>query len=496
MRVHRRQFVIGPAPFLVDEEWTSAPIGEGFHLSYHQALPVAAARDRDGGVWYLLGIAVQTDPKRRAPLDEIASARPQEVDALTSTWAGRWGLFGGGSLRADSGALLSCFYSRSSHEGRLLVSSSAALLETLVDGGDPSPPLRYEVGMDWYPAPASRFAGIRRLLPSQALDLSDEERAVRHRPLVKGEAEASYDETLANVETSLRTAVRNLAASGAPLWLGLTGGYDSRLLLAAMWREGLDFTTFTWDIPGMARTDRVLPPLLARDAGVPHQLIERERFDEERLRTFDAHTALHTVELDRVLYPWGQYAQFPRGAIVIQTTLLEVGALYYHGKLPPQPANIAQSVEQAFGVSEHYPDSAAHREGLRDWAAWIDAHPEPAMDWRDRFYWEQRGAWAGSSFQASDLAEAEFVSPVNHESLMEAVLRIDPSRRRGKRWEVDLAYRMAPFATDHPYYLGGPHRFRRAASAWVHHPSKRRLTIGRVRSLAGRMRAAAPGSTT
>jgi hypothetical protein len=33
MRAHRRQFVIGPAPVLVDEDWTSVAIGEGLHLS-------------------------------------------------------------------------------------------------------------------------------------------------------------------------------------------------------------------------------------------------------------------------------------------------------------------------------------------------------------------------------------------------------------------------------------------------------------------------------
>ena len=34
------------------------------HLSYDQALPVVVARDRDGGVWFLLGIVVGTDPAR------------------------------------------------------------------------------------------------------------------------------------------------------------------------------------------------------------------------------------------------------------------------------------------------------------------------------------------------------------------------------------------------------------------------------------------------
>jgi hypothetical protein len=493
MAAHRRQFVIGPAPVLVDADWTSVTLLEGLHLSHHHALPVATVQDRDGGDWHLLGIAVQTDPARAAPTEEVATARRDEVAALTSSWAGRWLLLGDGILRTDACGLLGCFYAQNPSDGKLVVSSSAALISDLVGADVPSPPLRHAVGMDWYPPPASRFAGMSCLLPSQTLALNEAHNPVRHRWLVSPRVAASYDETLAYLETSLRTALRNLALTGQPLWLGLTGGYDSRLLLAAMLREGLEFTTFTHELSGMSNADRILPPLLARDAGVSHRTMKRQRFDAERLRTFDEHTALHTVELDRELYPWGQYDELPIRSIFILTTVMEVGGLYYHEKLALRADDVVRSVQNAFGFTEHHADSPAHREGIREWAKWIDIHPEPGMDWRDRFYLEQRAAgWAGSFLQGLDLVEIETVSPVNCESVLAAMLQIDPALRRGKRWEVDLAYRMAPFVTDHPYALGGPlaTRLRRGASGWVRHPSKRRFAVGRMRSLAARTRAA------
>jgi hypothetical protein len=496
MKAHRRQFVIGSAPVLVDEGWSSVPIGEGLHLSYQEALPVASLRDRDGRAWYLLGIAAQTDPARGAPPEEIATVGSAEVGELPFTWSGRWVLLGDGVLRTDAGGLFGCFYARHPSDGKLLVSSSAAVLHDLVGGGDASPPLRYRTGMEWYPPPASRFAGIRRLLPSQTIAYSDEHDPVRYRPLVSHGLEAGYDETLAHIETSLRTALRNLAAAGHQLELGLTGGFDTRVLLAAMWRERLGFTIFTWDIPDMSSADRVLPPLLARDAGVPHRFIERKQFNEEHLRILDDHTALHTVDRDRELIPWGQYADLLE-TMVIAGNLFTLGALYFHGKLPAQTDAVAESIELAFGFAEHHADSPAHRDGIREWAEWIEAHPEPTMDWRDRFFWEQWGSGWGAAFeQAGDLVEFECVSPVSCESIMAAILRIDRAKRYNKRWQVDLAYRMAPFVTDHPYRLGGPlvDRFREGASGWVHHPSKRRASIGRMRSLARRMRATAPGS--
>jgi hypothetical protein len=496
LRAHRRQFVIGPEPVLVDEDWTSVTIGNGFHLSHHRALPVAALGDREGRAWYLLGIAVQTDPARAAPHEEIPTARSKEVDALPFTWSGRWVLLGDGTLRTDSSGLLGCFYTRNPSDGTLIVSSSAALLRNQIGEGDPSPPLRYLKGMSWYPPPASRFAGIRQLLPSQILAYSDEHHPVRYRALISQRLETGHDETLAHLETSLRTALRNLAGTGRPLVLGLTGGYDTRVLLAAMWRERLDFAMFTWDIPGTSRADRVLPPLLARDVGRPHRFIKRQHFNEEHLRTLDEHTALHTVDRDRELIPWGQYAELA-GTTVIAGNLFALGALYFHMRLPAHPNAAAESIEHAFSFAEHHTDSPAHRDGIREWAEWIKTHPEPTMDWRDRFFWEQWGSgWGAGCEQAADLVDFECVSPVNCESIMAAILRIDPVKRYGKRWQVDLTYRMAPFLTDHPYHLGGPlvARFRSGASGWVHHPNKRRFATGRMRSLAAQMRAPAAGS--
>jgi hypothetical protein len=495
MSLHRRQFVIAATPVSIDESWRSVPIGGGLHLSYHQALPVEDTRDRDGGTWHLLGIALQADPLQAPPLAEIARTRTHEVEDLVATWAGRWILVGDGALRTDAGSLFTCFYGPSEGDG-LVVSSSPALIRDQIGAGELSPPLRYEQGMDWFPPPASRFGRIRRLLPSQALALSNGERPVWPRPLMATRAEAPYDETLEQLETEIRTVLRNLAGTERRMWLALTGGYDSRVLLAALWREELDFATFTFEVPGMSDADRVLPSLLAKEAGVPHHFIGREHFDVDRVRTFEAHIAGHTADLGRELYAFRQYDQLPANGVEILTTLFELGSGYYGQKLPSKPDEVVRSIEQAFGFAEHHAESFAHREGIREWSRWIEAHPEPAMDWRDRFYWEQRGAgWAGAFFQGNDLI-VESVSPVNCQSIMSAMLGIDPAKRRGKRWEVDLVYRMAPFLADHPYAVGGPlsARLRRGAAAFLHHPSKLRFATGRMRLIAARKLSSHVGS--
>jgi hypothetical protein len=487
MQAHRRQFVIGPEPVAPDETWASIAIGEGVHLSFQEALPVTQVRDREGADWSLLGIALQSDPNRPSPPDEIASVRSHEVDALTATWSGRWGLIGRGVLRPDA-CLFGCYYGRDP-EGRLLASSSPALLRALLPGGDESPVLDAHIGMDWYPPPASRFSNIKRLLPSQVLAYTDAADPVAHRPLLSRPFEADYEDTLSFVETAFRTILRNVASLGRPTRLSLTGGHDTRVLLAAATRESFELTTFTWDIPGMSRADRVLPPLLARDAGASHRFIRRRRFDEEHLRMLDEHTALHTVDLDRELVPWGQYEELPAGAVVLLGNLFAIGAAYFYARLPARPTSVAASVAEAFGFGEHHAGSRAHREGMNEWADWIGSHPEPEMDWRDRFCWEQWGTgWAGAAEQGTEVVDVDCISPMNCEAIIAAVLGLDPARRYGKRWQIDLTYRLAPSLADHPYYLGGSlrTRFGWAASGLRHHPSKLRFVSGRTRSLAAR----------
>jgi hypothetical protein len=496
MRVHRRQFVVGPEPALLDATWESLEMGHGQHLSWQRSLPVTATTDRDGTVWHLLGIAVQTDPSRRTPVGEIAAGRSDEIEGLSSAWSGRWVLIGRGILVTDAGGTLGCLYARRSGDGKLVISSSAALVGGKVRSIDAAPPLRHGVGMDWYPAPASRFTGVCRLLPSQSLGIEADARSVvKPRPLLGEQVSESYDETLAYLETSLCTALRNLGASGRPLWLALTGGHDSRLLLAVMLREGMDFTTFTFDAPWISQADRFLPSQLARDAGVPHHWITRRRFDEQRLSEFDEHTALSTVDRDRDLYAWGQWDQLPTDAVVIRANFFELGSLHYWAKLPADEDSMAEAIEAAFDYSTHHGNSVAHREGVRGWVDWVHAHPESTIDWRDRFYWEQRGgAWVAGLEQGLDLVGPTSVQPLSCGAMLAAILRIDARRRYAKRWQVDLAYRLAPFVTDHPYSLGGRTtiRLRRATTGWLHHPNRRRFVTGRLRSFASRARASSP----
>ncbi len=105
VRVHRRQFVIGPRPLRARSDWQTRELGPGVVLSHCPTLPI---EETDGLV---LGIALR-------------SARAREG------WAGRWAFVSEDlRLELDASGVLGCFY-RDIGDA-IWVSSSASILREI-----------------------------------------------------------------------------------------------------------------------------------------------------------------------------------------------------------------------------------------------------------------------------------------------------------------------------------------------------------------------------
>ena len=231
---HTRQFLVGRSPRLVNADWLAREIGPGLWLSHCPRLPVAEGPDG-----LVLGVAVGAG----------RGLRPDR-------WSGRWVLIRDGILTLDACGTLGVFFA----DG--WVSSSPALL-----AGEREAPLVEEPGvMNWYPPPRSGKWGVSRLLPSQTLDL----RTFRlgRRPLL---TDPPADPAQLLVDAASRLA--------GPLWLPLTGGVDSRTLLAVAAAAGLDVTTYTFVGVPVPEADRNLPPRLAAAVGFRHRQIRWQAED-------------------------------------------------------------------------------------------------------------------------------------------------------------------------------------------------------------------------
>ena len=425
--VHRRQWVLGPAPVAFGDRWTSHDLGGELVLSWHDALPVR----RLDGDRLVLGLAVATGP-----------------EATPADWAGRWVLIGDGRLFADAGSLLGP-YVRSDGAGWRWASSSVAIMAGLDDGArrESSRPLRHGEPMDWYAPPVSRRRGIFRVLAGQSLNLAD--RTVEPRPATLVQCVGASD-GMADAAARLEAAWRALGDSG-PLWLPLTAGYDSRLLLASAVAAGVPLTTYTFDNPEMSRADREQPPALAQLAGVEHRLIGGGKRRTPVDSAFDLHCDGHHVGVDRGYLADGHWDAIPDDALVVRGGVFETARHFYHEQLPAMEAPTADAMSKAvargFGLGE-----GLRRSGVMLWATWAAEHPWPGIDWRDRFYLEQRvGGWLAALEQALDVAAPERVHLASCDALLGALLSIPPEERVGSAHHEALIERMAPDLLELPF---------------------------------------------
>ncbi len=139
-----------------------------------------------------------------------------------------------------------------------------------------------------YPlGPYTLVEGVRRLRPARDVRI-EADGGMRERQwwdlTFGGEAPTRLGDAVEEVRSLARASIAATLADGVPFQLALTGGYDSRLLLALLREAGrLPEATFTWmHRPGVAGSDPDVAHALAERCGVPHHAL---RYDPASFAT-------------------------------------------------------------------------------------------------------------------------------------------------------------------------------------------------------------------
>ena len=453
MAINDKQFIICEDKIEL-ENWSSIKLGK-FILSYSKKLDLKEVIDRNNKKWVLLGRALQTDLKKSNPIEELKKKKDENIESIYSSWTGRWILINNDCVHLDASGSLGCFYAVNTE--KIYISSSPSILNNILkkygnDGGEYTCSLKRGIGMDYYPAPATRYTNIKRLMASQVLDFK-EKLSIKKRRLVYIDKYKllSYEEQLNLLKQYFSQAVINLFQSHKKnLYVPLTAGMDSRLILAACLYNNIPVKSITFEQDNMLKADKTLPKIICDRLGIEHIFInkENENFSGERAKEFDFHCGKHCIDADRELYAYRQFESVVGNSILLRGGIFETARLsYYYKKLEE---NKMQTPTETIIKAYNLYNLNVHKAAIEEWGRWIEKNPEEDIDWKHRFYLEERaGAWLSYLEYADDITNIERIHLANCTNIISLMLSISIDKRKDGQHQIDLINKFQPCLTNY-----------------------------------------------
>lgn len=292
------------------------------------------------------------------------------------------------------------------------------------------------------PGDLSMFEGIHLLVPNNELELPGA-RTRRYWPHSPLEATTAADAAQVWDEYFMRYA-QFLSGRGRAV-LGLTGGYDSRAIIATLRAKGVDMRCETWDSMGEEESARI--PAMVEHLAVEHRWIETARRSggEQFLRIREAAKSAAGFTRGTPALP----AQVADGAGLSDVLVTGHGGGVLAGGFSraAKPWLTDEPLKRAYGLYAGTTKHTASREyrdftmsAFRGFFDRGNVHGSDALghDLGDLLYWEHRMAnWA--AVQMATFAVAIDVhAGLNSRRLFEAFWGLPPELRRGKKAQRDI----------------------------------------------------------
>jgi len=269
----------------------------------------------------------------------------------------------------------------------------------------------------WFPGTLTARAGIRRLLPNHFLDLMAW-RVARHWP--RDHRDLSIGPNVADTVKTIVVALKGVVSSAASqslIYLPLTAGRDSRMLLACAREHLRAMSCFTFREGRVVTVDTHVTKELARRHGLEHVLLDIRYATREELRrwlyltghsvsgeAWRIHKRLEGLDSNRRLLK-GFGGEVGRGFFWLEgdaprMTITAANLLKRSG-MPPQAALVTEIEVWVKGLA-----------GLT------------ALDVLDLYYLEHRlGGWAGPHHYGGWVSGIE-LSPFNQRGVFASMLKL------------------------------------------------------------------------
>ncbi len=426
------QFVLNESQEPPFDTWVSIPVG-AYMLHAHPRTTIRKFSNGAPESW-VIGLLAARDDETITP--ELCP--PGQYVVVTAT-----------EVFSDVGSLMQAFFSPSTRT----VASSLRLLTSAGDKAA-SPELYHGSRPDWIWGPRTTFPGIDFLLPTQVLDLETFKPRFRPLPQPSTLPPAKAADALAS---ALCQTYLDLAATGQPILIAMTGGLDSRTLLAAALRSGIEFETYTMVSPHVHHKDLEIAKRITERLGVRHTILPMGKLDMAELRWSLWFSGGQSVMLDADFHAGGLWNRFEPGAIYVRGLGFALGRHKYRDFLTlddetlirTDPGSIWKKFTRPWIRRLH----AYNRKAFDAYAAWLGETLERSrIDFRDRIYLEQGigSALAGAEHGLAATG-TQRISPANSTQVFELLLQERQGSKKHGPLQRDMIRSIDASLLDYPF---------------------------------------------
>jgi len=492
------QFLLGPEYVERLEGWGRFNVTESLKLMAHPELTVDQVTDGCKSIT-LIGFILDPDHPQRDNTGVIQSllSESSTVDQLisaTARFGGRWVLIANDGtdsvLFNDALGLRQVYYTVPDYQEGLWVMSQPGILAWLkklhiddaalkfIDAHE----IRKQAEYRW-PGAATAFSEIKHLLPNHSINLSTSTRS-RYWPQepnkVRGLSEG------VNEATAILQGLMAAATNRFDLTLGMTAGYDSRIVLAAS-RHVIDkISAITVRQGRMPDThpDLVIAERLLGKLDIPYKVIKALPY---MTATF-SQTFKENVFLARDQYGPDAEAildSYDRKKVAVTGSGAEVGREPFRDNIDRYKGTYSAKTLAKLQWMGSSPFA------VNSFQQWLDEIDKPCkINLIDLFCWEQsHGNWLAGVQMEFDIAWRDIFTPFNCRELLVCLMSVD---KRYKKASDDKLYsmlieRMWPELMNEPINpaMGSNHHDSRSILRKIASRARTRLT--RLRSGHGRV---------
>jgi hypothetical protein len=449
-RLFPNQFLIGHTNVSQLYGWKTLHVRENIIANIHPDLTATQAIGVQSSLTLLGCILDPNDPvaSDNEILDKLLQGFTTISDLIesTSAYGGRWVIIATQRektwLFADALGLRQTFFTPQPHGGSIWIGSQPGTLAECLDLDMSAAAAEFTQSLEFrtheeyrWPATSTPFSEVKHLLPNHYLDLGSGQ-AIRYWPDVALEP-VSPDEAVDRLAHLLPGLVK-AAALRFDLALGITAGWDSRLVLAASREicDRLDYVTIQQGRMSDKANDIKIPTRLLGQLGLTHTVVKSlpcmsPEFSYRFKRSvYLAHD--HYGKDAEAILAWSK-----RRKAAMTGSGAEVGRCSFRAQMPDLDTRRITACDLA--RLQKMGDSRFAIEAFEEWLKGVG--DRRGSELLDLFEWEQgHGNWLSMTQLEFDSVWQDIFTPYNCRDVLTTLLSVDERYRRKPEY---LLYRMA-----------------------------------------------------